>query len=216
MTQYLVFVYGSLKRGFGNDWLLRQGKAEFMGEAVTEESAFDMYSLGGFPGVVRIATPNGCKIAGELYSVDDATRANLDRLEGHPNHYKREQVLVRTDNQPAYAWIYIHQRPERGSHADSPSGWHVNQRADDGVLEWCKPIAPQEESRENDKELTVQDLFELLAAQIEQGNGSKPLRIYDEKNEELFLIASVQAVTFDEAEGICGENDFDEAVVIQF
>lgn len=50
-----------------------------------------MYSLGGFPGVVRGGTT---AIEGEVYEVDGATMAALDRLEGHPRFYRRTVVRL--------------------------------------------------------------------------------------------------------------------------
>ena len=83
-----IMVYGSLKRGFGNHRLLETSK--FMGNATTEPS-FVMISLGGFPGIVRGGeTP----ISGEIFEVSDEVLARLDRLEGHPTWYERQDITV--------------------------------------------------------------------------------------------------------------------------
>ena len=95
----LVFVYGSLKRGFCNHGLLKDAK--FIKHDQTKEAEYRMYSAGAFPMV-----SNGDKhIGGELYEVAEATLDRLDRLEGHPNWYKREQVYLQGHDAPA--WMYV-------------------------------------------------------------------------------------------------------------
>lgn len=80
-----VFVYGSLMRGYWNNRLL--ATAKFLGRRRTR-SHFTMLSLGAFPALVR----GRRAIEGELYEVDSATLADLDRLEGAPRFYRREAV----------------------------------------------------------------------------------------------------------------------------
>ena len=88
----LIWVYGTLKRNHGNHQLLEA--STFLGKA-TSEPVFTMLHLGGFPGIIRGGeTP----ISGELYEVDDDTLKRLDRLEGHPNFYRREPITVRMDD----------------------------------------------------------------------------------------------------------------------
>jgi len=83
-----VLVYGSLKKGFGNHHILEN--ARFLGKAVTSPE-FTMLHLGGFPGIVR---GGETAITGEVYEVDAATLRRLDRLEGHPNFYRRDVIAV--------------------------------------------------------------------------------------------------------------------------
>ena len=102
----LVFVYGSLKKGFGNHRLLENSKYIAKGGTVSE--GFDMGSCGGFPGV----TSGGeYRIYGELYEVDDDTFERLDTLEGNGHFYEREEIDIMSISQPAArvykAWIYI-------------------------------------------------------------------------------------------------------------
>ena len=101
---HLVFVYGTLKRGFSNHHILKD--AEFLGSGETTESVFTMYHLGGFPGVVLGGNSD---IKGELYSVDEATLQHCDWLEGHPNFYKRLPVEVKVGSEFITAWMYIYQ-----------------------------------------------------------------------------------------------------------
>lgn len=85
-----IFVYGSLKRGFGNHGVMERAGGRFIGEAQTE-AGFTMYSLGGFPGVIR--TGEG-SVKGELYEVPVTGLPGLDMLEGHPNFYRRETIRL--------------------------------------------------------------------------------------------------------------------------
>ena len=101
-----VFVYGSLKSGFGNNRFLSNSK--LIGEAITLDEDYHMISLGGFPGVIY-----GTKrIKGEVYQVDNEVFDSLDRLEGNGHFYKRElteTILLDNPNggKNHKAWIYV-------------------------------------------------------------------------------------------------------------
>jgi gamma-glutamylcyclotransferase (GGCT)/AIG2-like uncharacterized protein YtfP len=102
-----VFVYGTLKRGPGNHRELEG--ATFLGEAQTVER----YALHvqGLPMVDRNNPVS--VIHGELYRVDRATFADLDRLEGHPRCYCRSLTrVVRTDGTTEAAWMYFFKEPD--------------------------------------------------------------------------------------------------------
>lgn len=92
-----VFVYGSLLSGEPNNDLLFEASLEK--EAYTK-GHFSLYSLGAYP----CMTPGGdTEVYGEVYQVDDATLARLDRLEGHPSLYQRTAVSLRNgDTVEAY------------------------------------------------------------------------------------------------------------------
>lgn len=79
-TEY-YFVYGTLKRGYGNNRLFAQSPtAKFVEEAVTEPM-FNLHDLGPFPGV---SEDGETAVHGELWEVSDAeTKMRLDRLEGY-------------------------------------------------------------------------------------------------------------------------------------
>jgi len=113
-NMHTVFVYGSLKKGYGNHHLLED--AEYVGNAETVSSNYTMYSLGAFPGVTEGGTT--C-ITGEVYRVDDNELASLHRLEGHPTFYKavNKQVKLtdRISNNYMEAYIYILQSDTRNS-----------------------------------------------------------------------------------------------------
>ena len=56
--------------------------------------------MGSYPGVISGGIT---AVEGELYAVDDKELSSLDRLEGHPNYYKREEI----ETSEGVAWIYL-------------------------------------------------------------------------------------------------------------
>lgn len=82
----LVFTYGTLRTGETNARLL--AGVPCLGTFKTVPR-YTMISLGAFPGIIE---RGDTAIVGELYEVDDATLASLDRLEGHPHFYTRMAV----------------------------------------------------------------------------------------------------------------------------
>lgn len=80
MTNQLLFCYGTLLSGFGNNRLLQKPGVEFLGEHTTEPG-YTMVSCGGFPAVI----PEGhTSIKGELYRVtDEEVLHNVYSLEGY-------------------------------------------------------------------------------------------------------------------------------------
>ncbi len=79
-----VFVYGTLKKGYGNHALLKD--AQFIGEAVVKDHVL-------YGSTIPFAVENeGTHITGEVYEIDDVTEINLDRLEGYPGWYGKKIV----------------------------------------------------------------------------------------------------------------------------
>lgn len=100
MTKY--FVYGTLKRGYGNNIVL--GTAKFVGEGVTVSQDFKMLN-GGFP---MVFTGGNFGIKGEIFEVnDEQTERNLDRLEGVPHLYTRNEVEIATADGTEMCQMYI-------------------------------------------------------------------------------------------------------------
>ena len=98
-----LFVYGTLKRGFGNNWILRNSR--FIGCGVSED-LFDVYSC-GFP----CAYPNddGKRVFGEIYELTDEDFIFTDRLESNGSLYQREILKFDCYNLDyiVEAWVYI-------------------------------------------------------------------------------------------------------------
>jgi gamma-glutamylaminecyclotransferase len=79
MSETLVFVYGTLKRGMSNHrWLRGQ---RFVDESRTLPS-YRMYDLGGYPGLVKTQQNKGLAIEGEVWAVDEPGLRRLHLLEG--------------------------------------------------------------------------------------------------------------------------------------
>jgi gamma-glutamylcyclotransferase (GGCT)/AIG2-like uncharacterized protein YtfP len=99
MKKCRVFVYGTLKRGHGNNRILANTDSKFIGTTKTDPK-YTMVTLGSFPGVVQEGvTP----IQGEVWEVDERTlEGPLDMLEGYPSFYDREI----TPTEFGDAWIY--------------------------------------------------------------------------------------------------------------
>lgn len=97
-----VFVYGTLKQGFGNHGILN--RAKFVGIGTTVSGAFKMLD-GGFP---MVLTDGLFKVTGELYEVpDETTLKNLDRLEGVPTLFVRHPVEVEVQGETYDALMYV-------------------------------------------------------------------------------------------------------------
>lgn len=93
----MVFVYGTLKRSFGNHRTMMKANGRFVGEHTTDPS-FTMVSLQSYPAVIE---GGNTSIVGEVFEVD--TIYPLDVLEGFPSFYNR--VLIDTPYGPA--WMYV-------------------------------------------------------------------------------------------------------------
>ena len=91
-----VFVYGTLKRGYGNHRLLETAK--FIGPATTIAKMVMIGKHAAFPYLLgysyEFPTMEGHRVKGEVYEVDDATLAMLDTLEGYPSHYDKDDIYV--------------------------------------------------------------------------------------------------------------------------
>lgn len=84
-----LFVYGTLKQGFNNHYIIEN--APMIAKNTSIEG--DMFSLGGFPGVV----PGRGIVWGEIYDITEDQLKRTDRLEGHPTFYKRTPVVAGDD-----------------------------------------------------------------------------------------------------------------------
>ena len=96
-----VFVYGTLKRGYGNHYALET--AEFLGECEVGDGDLTMIDMGWYPGVVQSKAVEGGKVKGEVFLVDEPTLHVLDLIEGHPHFYERKKI----DTPWKKAWVYL-------------------------------------------------------------------------------------------------------------
>jgi gamma-glutamylcyclotransferase (GGCT)/AIG2-like uncharacterized protein YtfP len=103
----LVFVYGTLKRGQPNHHQLAGSR--FSGQA--ELAGLELYDLGPFPMVIACPHP-AAVVHGELYGVSPELLARLDRFEGVPRLYERQQRQL---NDGRAVWVYVG-RPRQVRH----------------------------------------------------------------------------------------------------
>jgi gamma-glutamylcyclotransferase (GGCT)/AIG2-like uncharacterized protein YtfP len=124
---HIVAVYGTLRRGLYNNYLLEG--ARFIANAETVDNC-TMYSRGGFP-ILSFHDGDG-PVKVELYEVNDHTLANLDRLEGYRgegsqgNWYNRtHKVFLREgdENDELHVSAYIY-------HQDQPQSYPVVEGGD--------------------------------------------------------------------------------------
>ena len=134
----LAFCYGTLKRGYRNNYFLET--ATFVGEGQTV-AKFRMYDS-GFP-VLRPrrhrqtdTTGATAPVRGEVYEIDETTLARMDRLENEGHMYHRRKGLIRLDSgQLVTAWYYVGSAEfwkNRLREYPEPSGaydWPIQRRA---------------------------------------------------------------------------------------
>lgn len=104
LNSNIIFVYGTLRRGCINNDILKD--CPFLGKARTRD-CYSLYMLNsGLPAVIKIPK---IQVAGELYEVSDDMLIFLDRFEGHPNLYIREEIVVideQDKDRNAYIYFY--------------------------------------------------------------------------------------------------------------
>lgn len=108
----LVFVYGTLKRGFHNHHVMQRAGGEFICCGTTVE----LYPLviDGLPYLLNVPG-QGHPVDGEIYRVASVEGwFTLDRLEGHPSFYERQVVNIKgADGETYAAWVYFLARKDK-------------------------------------------------------------------------------------------------------
>ena len=96
-TGPLVFVYGSLKKGFYNHSLFL-ANSKFLSNAETV-AKYPLVTASRYNLVFLLNKPGqGHNVKGEVYEVDDVTLAQLDRLEEVPVLYSKLLITVKTES----------------------------------------------------------------------------------------------------------------------
>ena len=137
--RHRVFTYGSLMRGLHNHHLL--SSAQLLGAARTAASSYVLVDSGlGFPFAIDAASRETrhprTALLGECYAVDDATLEKMDVLEGHPDWYRRKQVALEGEDEPAWAYLLIDEetlaRAEREMASCADGDWRTRATAEVG------------------------------------------------------------------------------------
>jgi gamma-glutamylcyclotransferase (GGCT)/AIG2-like uncharacterized protein YtfP len=162
----VVFVYGTLLSGQGNAGLWQKVGGRFgsgephpvnrsVSAAMLPGAA--LYGKGyGFP-YLALNEPEAPRVVvqGELVAVDDATLAQMDRLEGVPHHYRRVQVTAIVSGEgdgTAETWVYTVANPEmltrRGMERIESGSWLTElsrQEAELAAVNEARDKAPVEQ-----------------------------------------------------------------------
>lgn len=108
----LVFVYGTLKRGFGNYKRLLGGRSEYIGKAHIKGRMFSVNMA--FPAYIEEGEN---MIEGELFVIDEGLLGGLDMLEGYVEdneeismYIRRERKVVTEYGAVLKTWVYIWNR----------------------------------------------------------------------------------------------------------
>lgn len=140
INRHVVAVYGTLKKGLRNHYLLEGAK--FLGEDTTTDK-FIMLQIGGsYPAI--IPHEKGNTVTVEIYEVNTETMMNLHELEGVPTVYFPERVTLKGGTE-AFIFVWV---------AGAPKALAVVKPREDGVLSWDGPvkIVPVRLGRPNTKE----------------------------------------------------------------
>lgn len=135
-----LFVYGTLKKGFGNNELLANSR--YIAHGVTVDK-YPMPIYGAMQTVPWVIPAKGLghHVSGDLYDVDSAkTWRLLDQLEGHPDFYRRAIIEVvpyvsdETHRKPVKAWMYFISSPMPGDLAPGRWGNEFNPDSTKGLV----------------------------------------------------------------------------------
>lgn len=110
--QHLLFVYGTLRQGESNHYLLESSHC--LGSYQTTPD-YSLYDLGPYPAVIE----GHHAIVGEVYQIDEETLARVDRLEDVPVEYRRESIVTPFGS----AWIYLYQDTSQLTSMISSGDW---------------------------------------------------------------------------------------------
>ena len=66
-------------------------------------------------GVATVEPFDGSQVHGVVWQVTDRDLATLDSAEGVPARYRRDRLIVHTDDGPSEAWVYIDHRVDPGA-----------------------------------------------------------------------------------------------------
>lgn len=99
-----IAVYGTLKKGRGNSFYLRD--AQPVGVGVTAGKY--RLCITTLPYLLDEENDSGFNVKVEVYDVNDTTFNAVDMLEGHPGFYRRRKTeIVLSNGKKTSAWVYF-------------------------------------------------------------------------------------------------------------
>ena len=117
---YKVFTYGTLMKGQRNHFYVED--SVYLGDAVLDD--YGLYDTGyGYPAAVRMAD---YKVYGEVYEVDEDTKAAMDLLEDVGSLYDCVTVTVHFEDHDEEALFYVYLRDTSGMELRNlDDKWHA-------------------------------------------------------------------------------------------
>lgn len=113
----MLFVYGTLRRGCGNDWArLLERTSEFLGHGRIRGT---LYRVAHYPGLKE--EDSNSRVCGELWRVPEDVLARLDEYEGE--EYDRVERLIETESGPVRAWVYLFLPSAEGKEPIASGDW---------------------------------------------------------------------------------------------
>jgi gamma-glutamylaminecyclotransferase len=108
----LVAVYGTLKKGYSNYHSYLTG-SKYLGGGNTKEK----YPLivKGLPYLIE-DSGKGYNVEVDVFKVSASVLSKLDKLEGHPNWYRRKQVDIVVGGKTLSCWIYFNIKETSAGH----------------------------------------------------------------------------------------------------
>lgn len=103
----LYAVYGTLRKGCGNHYHLKDSNVEFVGHYVTNP-VYTLYNIGAFPGLVK---KGATSVTLEIYKVNsEKVELSLDALEGYysddPTNSMYNKDIIDTPFGPAFIYFW--------------------------------------------------------------------------------------------------------------
>ena len=118
----MLFVYGTLMNDYKNNHILKDSKSIFVGytNTIDKYSMYVMGHLDGYNDGKGVPFVNKSKsssyIYGELWKVTNDTLLEIDKLEGHPGWYIRENISIQLGNNIINAYIYFNNNVDDNSY----------------------------------------------------------------------------------------------------
>jgi gamma-glutamylcyclotransferase (GGCT)/AIG2-like uncharacterized protein YtfP len=116
-----VLTYGTLRKGNYNHAILAAHNALALGETTVTGTLFD---LGPYP---ALSLKSGRPIVCEGYEVTDECLERLDRLEGHPQFYRRTEI--QSEYGPAFIYTIDHDPTYYSCDVIHSGDWNEHRRS---------------------------------------------------------------------------------------